>query len=397
MDNVNGYSKLYISKSNLDIIYTYDIYGNGIFRSIDGGIEWKKISDSNFYLGEINAGDPSILYGSYNSTDMESYFFFSTDSGKTWTWSKTAQIIWSYLIKSSPNPPYAVYTDAPPEDSSNCMLSVSYDTCKTWQCIGAPNSVTSLVFTEGSDSLLYIGTYHKGVYRSIDKGGNWDSLGLGGLTGENHIAINPEDQNIIYSAIYDHGVYKTTDNGSNWIEINNGLISNKITNFIMNHENPLHLFIGTEDKGLFFSLDGGESWDPLEKSQDGECIYGMALDERTEKLYFSNQYGVYTVENIFTYIKDENIVQSQDIILNQNYPNPFNSSTTIFYSLPKTMRFSIKIYNLLGQEVKTLYSGQKQAGKHKLNFNANDLASGIYIYRLQTDKFCTSKKLLLLK
>lgn len=83
--------------------------------------------------------------------------------------------------------------------------------------------------------------------------------------------------------------------------------------------------------------------------------------------------------------------------LYQNYPNPFNPITTIFYSLPKTARINIKIYDLLGREVKTLYSGQQRAGKHKVVFNAENLASGIYIYRLQTKEFTISRKLLLIK
>ncbi len=84
--------------------------------------------------------------------------------------------------------------------------------------------------------------------------------------------------------------------------------------------------------------------------------------------------------------------------LYQNYPNPFNPTTTISYTLPKTSTITIKIYSLLGQEIETLYSGQKPAGNHRLVFNAKNLASGIYICRLQVaGEFTKSRKLLVIK
>jgi subtilisin-like proprotein convertase family protein len=83
--------------------------------------------------------------------------------------------------------------------------------------------------------------------------------------------------------------------------------------------------------------------------------------------------------------------------LEQNYPNPFNPSTTISYSLPKASNVKLTIYNLLGQEVTTLVNSFNQAGKHLINFNALNLASGVYIYSIKADGFVSSKKLILLK
>ncbi|MBD3225830.1 MAG: T9SS type A sorting domain-containing protein, partial [Caldithrix sp.] len=85
----------------------------------------------------------------------------------------------------------------------------------------------------------------------------------------------------------------------------------------------------------------------------------------------------------------------------QNYPNPFNSTTTISLTIPKTMPVNLKIFNLLGKEIKTLLNGQLQAGKHEFVFDAENLASGIYIYRLQIDTpsaaYVKTKKMLYLK
>jgi hypothetical protein len=83
--------------------------------------------------------------------------------------------------------------------------------------------------------------------------------------------------------------------------------------------------------------------------------------------------------------------------LNQNYPNPFNPSTTISFSIPQGTRVSLKVYNILGQEVATLVEDYKQAGDYSVQFNASKLASGVYFYRLQANDFAQTKKLLLLK
>jgi hypothetical protein len=83
--------------------------------------------------------------------------------------------------------------------------------------------------------------------------------------------------------------------------------------------------------------------------------------------------------------------------LNQNYPNPFNPSTTIRYTLPVAGNVTLKVYNALGQEIATLVNGHQKAQNYEVTFDASNLATGIYIYTLQTDNFSQSKKMLLVK
>ncbi len=83
--------------------------------------------------------------------------------------------------------------------------------------------------------------------------------------------------------------------------------------------------------------------------------------------------------------------------LEQNYPNPFNPSTTIRFALPKTSNVTIKIYDVLGRQVATLVDEKYQPGVYKVIFEAGELASGLYIYRIQTQSFTQSRKLMLLK
>ena len=87
----------------------------------------------------------------------------------------------------------------------------------------------------------------------------------------------------------------------------------------------------------------------------------------------------------------------QTIRLSQNYPNPFNAVTLITYDLPKQTYAVIEMYNLLGQRVTTLHDGFKPAGHHKVLWQADDLLSGIYFYRLQADDYSETRKMTLVK
>jgi hypothetical protein len=83
--------------------------------------------------------------------------------------------------------------------------------------------------------------------------------------------------------------------------------------------------------------------------------------------------------------------------LRQNYPNPFNPTTVISYSLPSSSNVKLIVYNTLGQSIKTLESGYKTAGNYSINFNASDLPSGIYFYKLEAGSFSQIKKMTLIK
>ena len=85
------------------------------------------------------------------------------------------------------------------------------------------------------------------------------------------------------------------------------------------------------------------------------------------------------------------------IELEQNYPNPFNPSTTISYSLSDPAQTKITVHDLVGREISVLVDEFITAGNHQVTFNATGLASGIYVYRLATDKHTISRKLLVLK
>ena len=96
-------------------------------------------------------------------------------------------------------------------------------------------------------------------------------------------------------------------------------------------------------------------------------------------------------------VKDQRTIAKQ-FRLNQNYPNPFNPTTTISYDMPKASLVTLKVYDALGREVAILQDHQSaSAGKHQVAFDASNLPSGIYFYRLQAGNFIQTNKMTLIK
>jgi hypothetical protein len=111
---------------------------------------------------------------------------------------------------------------------------------------------------------------------------------------------------------------------------------------------------------------------------------------RLKQLDFDGHYS-------YSEVVDVDITGPYTFALEQNYPNPFNPSTTIEYSIPNKSNVTISVFDAIGNELELLYSGEKEAGVHQVTWNATNYASGIYFYRLNSEKFVQVKKMLLLK
>jgi len=105
---------------------------------------------------------------------------------------------------------------------------------------------------------------------------------------------------------------------------------------------------------------------------------------------------IYDPDNIYVRV-DEAEGVPQTTLLEQNYPNPFNPSTTIAFSLSRSSLVTLKVFDILGREVATLVNGEFAAGKYTVAFEAKDLASGVYFYRLQAGNFAQQKKMVIVK
>ncbi len=164
------------------------------------------------------------------------------------------------------------------------------------------------------------------------------------------------------------------------------------------------LSIGGVDVDSFFvdQNNGSGEWDTINRSfipanvnvemkivDSGESTANVVL--RADAIKFSMVKEITDVED------NNELSQPVSFMLDQNYPNPFNPSTTIRYSLPKSENVLLEVFDILGRRIKTLIDQFQKTGYHNVIFEGNDLSNGIYFYRITTETFSATKKMILLK
>jgi phosphatidylserine/phosphatidylglycerophosphate/cardiolipin synthase-like enzyme len=170
------------------------------------------------------------------------------------------------------------------------------------------------------------------------------------------------------------------------------------TNGLLHHK---YAIIDAESTGLVsYVITGSHNWSSSAENTNDENtliiqnaqVVNHYLQEFTARYYEANGN-----DSIFVTDIEEDITTPIHYSLSQNYPNPFNPTTNISFSIPMKSKVELNVYNTLGQKVTTLINGQKEAGNHTVTFNASNLNSGVYFYRLKTVNFNQTKKLLILK
>ena len=136
---------------------------------------------------------------------------------------------------------------------------------------------------------------------------------------------------------------------------------------------------------------------------NGKGIVTLAVDEQDRVwlgIFGTGELAVFDGTNltIITDIEDEQFdFIPQQYSLNQNYPNPFNPTTTIKFGIAEFGFVSLKVYDILGNEITTLVNEEKPSGNYEVEFNASSLPSGVYFYRLKSGSFVETKKMIVLK
>ena len=239
------------------------------------------------------------------------------------------------------------------------------------------------------------------LYRSMDNGENWDLLTNGLPNPPLNVNAFTKINSNIYISI-DGGVYSTTDDGDSWNNLGlNGTNVEEIYSYGTN------LFAGVSGTGIYLSTDNGSNWNSV---NDGlpSPIYPQSFVASIDKIFLAAWYeGLYSrpLSELVSSVEDFNNGVVPDYQLNQNFPNPFNPATSIQYAVGSEQFVSLKVYDVLGNEIATLVSEEKPAGEYEVEFDAIGLPSGIYFYKLRASNpstssgqgFVETKKMILLK
>jgi hypothetical protein len=355
---------------------------------------------------------------------------YSTDNGTSW----------SQPVQVNPNPPsystgtsvavgsngivylcWAGLTSTSPFYEDYIGLAKSTDGGINWtfnQNIIDMNGITGLLLEK--DNIKVNGLPQIGIDNSGGVRNGWLYI----VTTEKNNSPAGSDPDII--------LHRSTDNGVTWspgIRVNQDPLNDGKIQYFPNLDiddsgNLNILFYDdrntTSDSASVFiarSTDGGDHWKEFEiknttfkpepipgasSGYQGDHISLISSSNQLNAFWMADYTGIYQVWSV---VIDETILGNQeqinnspnDFALYQNYPNPFNPSTIIKYSLGKESHVTLKVYDPLGREVKTLVNTEQRSGEYEVGFEPGNLSAGIYFYTLRTENYQASGKMVFLK
>lgn len=319
----------------------YILAGIAIVKTNTGGTNWaiQFLTTNNLYDIDFWNADSGIAVG---GSDL---ILKTVDGGVSWTQigrnMTTDNIVGVTWITE--NIVLAI--------ADNNTLLTSTNSGDDWTSQSLPYTT---LFTDIAYNNSYVTISGNGsvVLKSMDYGVSWTQMNFSS-TLINITAIALSSTGYASIAVSQNGnIYQSTNDCLDWTQISNGT-----TNWL----------------NSIITLSNGSGWIV---GDDGVILF--------------NQQIPISIEIINTQTPNE-------YKLTQNYPNPFNPTTNIEYSIPTSGIVTITVHNILGQEVANLVNEFQQAGTYRITWNGSNLSSGIYFYRIQTEQYIESRKMLLLK
>jgi hypothetical protein len=227
---------------------------------------------------------------------------------------------------------------------------------------------------------------------SRDTGATWTPVNIGLSTPVRKLAAN----SLTVFAGTSDGIFRSTDEGANWNLVDLGLTGPiSVLSFEVVGTT---IFVSLQDQGVFLSSDNGTTWTPVHTNLPGVGVHDFAV-LGMDIFAATDLYGVWRrplPEMIPTAVA---IGEQQPLryALFQNHPNPFNPSTEIRYQISEVSRVSLKVYDVLGREVATLVDEIQDTGYKSVRFDASNLSSGVYVYRLQVGEHSRSMNMILIR
>ena len=364
--------------------------GGGAFLSTDNGASWTAVNTGLTYpyVDALAAIGTNLFAGTTLGGNVGG-LFLSTNNGTSWVKTGLTSTYVFALAVSGKN----LFA------GTAIGVFLSTDNGTTWTAVNT--GLTNTPYNNDTRSLAVSGTTifagtNSGTFRSTDNGTSWTSANTGLYTVVSDLAVIGTN---LFASISGGGVFLSTNNGTSWATVNTGLMYLNVRVLAVSGTN---LFAGkgtgAGTGGVFLSTNNGTSWTqvntglPDTTKVDALAASGANLFASTDKGFFRRPLSemVTSVQMVSTDVPTH-------LNLAQNYPNPFNPSTTISFSLPSKSFVLLKAFDALGREVLTLVAEELSAGTYSRQWNASNVPSGIYFYRLQAGDYFETKRMVLLR
>jgi ligand-binding sensor domain-containing protein len=403
--------------------------GLGIFRSTDHGVTWGlrqnglvattvntliRTPDNTIYAGTDGAGlfrttngGAAWLSDTLLASTCKIWGLARDDSGgivaATWGWGllrrSASGLSWNqvaygyfYCVTTSPGGVILAGGD-------NGRILHSTDFGKTT----VQDSVTDtgvFAVADGGHGLLYAGTFQKGVYRSSDSGKTWTQKNTGLSNFYVRSLLIREGGSILAGT--DGGLFLSTDMGESWTSVTTGLFSVRALLSI-----GASRIVAVGWKGVSFSSDYGSTWGLVNDGLWPSEVRSIAIDNSGYLYAGMANGGVFKSVGATAVEIAASSSVPEGFALMQNYPNPFNPTTTVRFTIGGVVALSgsegpasrvrLVVCDLLGREVAVLMNEVKDPGTFSVTFDAAQLASGVYFYRLTAGDFTATKTMLLVR
>jgi photosystem II stability/assembly factor-like uncharacterized protein len=403
----------------------------GMYRSTDMGDSWNK-SVTGFPAGSsilsLLATGSSVFAGTRDGV------YRTDDIGDNWTKLIGANDTINYCdVWAMCEFDGAIYASM--QLYFDASIYKSTDKGSNWIRCGEAGLPANLSFIKGlvaSGNNLVAGT-DEGIYYSVDGGNSWNPTNLLGI----NIPSIASSGDYVYAAVPSgSGVYKSSNNGVTWtlsllstvdyVEVaamdnyafagaffgstryssnygstwfaGSGMPSDASV-FVLGPVADGMILAGTDlaPTWIYASFDNGAFYEPYSEGLAGRASVEAFAVSDTFMYAGTDDHGVWRrlrpgIVNVST---EQELPVSFN--LGQNYPNPFNPTTTIRFTIPSDGFVRLTVFNTIGEKVETLVNELKNAGEYNVHFDASQLTSGIYFYRLEAGTFVETKKMLLLK
>ncbi len=357
-------------------------------KTTNGGVNWFQFIASNL------VGGACVYFINADTGFLSSPITMTTNAGSNWTivWYSTSDttIIWGIHF---PNPTigYGVGFVYSQNQAAQTVLVKTTNGGINWTRLAPPISGTGkqlldVFFTDantgyciGRDSVVNI------FLKTTNGGNNWSSIVTGvGSEGYSIFFTGPNTGYICGQG----GIQKTTNAGVSWFSSYN----NTMKDLYFINANTGYAVGGD---GIVMTNNAGANW----------TVQNSSFND-LRSIMFYGTYSGYAVGNLGVVVKTTNggigITNISTEIpasfsLSQNYPNPFNPSTKFKVDIVKLSNVTIKVFDVLGREIAILVNQQLNAGTYEVNWNASTSPSGVYFYRLVTEGYSETKKMVLTK